>query len=346
MAYSKIAALAAVFGLALAGCSGMQGSSVTPGAPAAPAQAEDATSAAPAVEASTPGGAAPKAEQPPTGGQPAAVGQNLPATRPSAATPAGKRQNPANAGAVNAVNALSSPVKTYGDENTNEPGSNPNDTRGLKPSMRPGKGACHRGREFFVPDKAGDANSSETEDFFDTACTQVARDVVRKWTAGSTTGTETVSRVVNEYAQGVATPIAIRTDNTAFSNATFGTYGFPVIASGFQRETSGQLAIGTRKNVLFDSENVMAPTTTAVSNYCTDSAGYNALGIPKLGLAFGWQGGAFTGGTRTQNADGSVTWYATHTGQTESAAIGALSITTAATNTACPIATPAYSLQG
>jgi hypothetical protein len=335
MAYRRIAALAAMLGLALAGCSGTQGNGVTPSAQA-PAQADEAAPAAEAMSAS-PTAQTSVPEKP--GAQSVAAGQ-------PAATPAGKRRNPVNVNAIDAVDALSAPIKTYNDENSNEPGSNSRRKDDFQPASRPGKGFCRHGIEFFSPDKAGDPNSSETLDFFDPGCTQLARDAVRKWTAGATPSTETVAKTITNYAQGSATPIAVKTENTTFSNATFGKYGFPVVASGFQRETAGQLEIGTQKTVLSNSESVMAASTTNINNYCTDSAGYNALGISKLGLTFGWQGGAFTGGTRTQNADGSVTWVATHTGQTESAPIGGLSIVTGTLNTACPITTPAYTLTG
>jgi hypothetical protein len=332
MAYRRIAALAAVLGLALAGCSGMQGSGSTPSVPQAPAQPAD--EAAPTTEATS------ISEKP--AAEPVSAAQ---AAAPAATLPAGKRNNPTNANAIDAVNALASSIKTYSDEIANEPGSNVRKDD-VKVANRSGKGNCHHGIEFFSPDKAGDGNSSERLEFYDPGCTQLARDAVRKWTAGATANSETVAKTITNYAQGSTTPISVKTENTTFSNATFATFGFPVVADGFQRETAGQLSIGSKKNVLSDTESVMQATTTNVNNYCTDSAGYNALGITKLGLTFGWQGGAFSGGTRTQNADGSITWVATHTGQTESAPIGGLSIVTGTLNTACPITTPAYTLTG
>ncbi|HTA38130.1 MAG TPA: hypothetical protein VK760_03595 [Candidatus Acidoferrales bacterium] len=336
MAYRRFAALAVVLGLALAGCSGMQGSGMTPSAPGVPAQTDDAVPAAEPMnaspEAETPASEKPS-EQPATASQPASA-------------PAGKRRNPVNASAIDAVNALSAPLKTYNDETASEPGSDASRKDDIKPAVRSGKGNCHRGIEFYSPDKAGDANSSEKLDYYNPSCTQLARDAVRKWTAGSTAGTETVVKTITNYAQGSATPISVKTENTTFSSATFGAFGFPVVAKGYQRETSGQLSVGTRKNVLSDSESVMAASTTNVNSYCTDAAGYNALGIAKLQLTFGWQGGAFSGGTRTANADGSVTWAATHAGQTESAPIGGMSIATGTLNAACPITTPAYTLTG
>jgi hypothetical protein len=342
MAYSKIAAFVAVLGLSLSACSGMGGNSMTPSAPSAPSQVDDAQPAQ-ADDATPPAGHA--VESPSASTQPAA--QAAAGQAQSPALPAGRGKGTGNANAISAVNALGGPLKTYSDENSNEPGSNLKSKADIKPSpSRKGKGVCHAGIEFFVPDKAEDPNSTETQDFFDRACTQLARDVVRKWTTGSQPGTETVARTVTEYAQGSATAIAVKNDSTAFANATFSKNGFPVVANGFQRETAGQLTIGTAKDVLSDTETVMAASTSNVNNYCTDSAGYNTIGSAKLNLSFGWQGGDFTGGTRTANTDGSVTWNATHAGQTESAALGALSITTNAPNTACPIVNPAYTLVG
>jgi hypothetical protein len=336
MGRSTIAALAAALGLALAGCSGMNGSSMTPGVPSAPS-AQSPQAAPPALGPDDPQEAASDNEPP---------AEALAAAQ-APAEPAAK--NPANANAIDAVNALGSPVKTYGDETTSEPGSNSRSKHDLEPA-RPGphigKSACHAGIEFFSPDRANDPNSTEVLNFYDGRCSQLARDAVRKWTAGSTPGTETVTRTVTDYAQGGATAISTRTERTTFTNGTFGRYGFPVVADGFQRETSSTLVVGTRKNVLSDSETVMAKTTTSVSGYCTDSAGYNSVGIAKLNLAFGWNGGAFGGGTRTLNPDLSVTWSATHSGQTESAPIGALSIASGTPNASCPIATPAYVLSG
>jgi hypothetical protein len=338
MAAHKLASLAAVLGLALAGCSGMNGSSMTPGVPSGPAQSSADTQAAAPSDLETPDRDAASPEQAPGAASPAAT-----ASGPQRPAANAARAASGNTGAIGAIGALGSTVKTYSDETANEPGSQSAKRRSHATG---GQGKCRAGVEFFSPDRAGDANSTETLNFFDAACTQLARDAVRKWTAGTTPGSETVARTVKMYAQGSSTPIGLRTDTTAFTNGTFTTNGFPVVASGFARTTASQLLVGTQKNVLSDTETVMAPSTSSVNSYCTDSAGYNAVGLPNLGLSFGWQGGAFTGGTRTLNADTSVTWKATHAGQTESAPIGQLAIASGARNTACPIVTPAYTLTG
>ncbi|HTX59940.1 MAG TPA: hypothetical protein VMH02_09705 [Verrucomicrobiae bacterium] len=262
----------------------------------------------------------------------------------AAASPAGKK--PGDSAGINAVNALGSPVKTYSDEISNEPGGNGQSALAMAPD-RKGTGACHDGVEFYAPDRNGDPNSTETLTFFDSACTELARDAVRLYDLGTTAGTETVNRTVKNYAYGNATtPISVRTETTNFYQGTFGKNGFPVVAGGFVRETSSDLAIGTRKNVISDTETVMQSSTTAINDYCTDSAGYNSIGIARLDESFGWDGGAYSGGARTRNDNGSVTWSATHTGATESAPIGAFSIATGAYNAGCPISTPAYTLAG
>ena len=121
MAYRRIAALAAVLGLSLAGCSGMSGGRDHAQRAASPRH--NLTTPHPAADAMT---ASPTARRPrflrSLGAQSVSAGQPL-AIGPRAA-PAGKHQNPANANAINAVNALSAPLKTYNDETSNEPGSN------------------------------------------------------------------------------------------------------------------------------------------------------------------------------------------------------------------------------
>jgi len=317
MISTRSIALAATLGLLLGGCSSNGAGSPNPQTPSS--------------------GGATVPEQ----GTPASMTANI-------GSDAGRKNN--NTNAVDAVNALGSATKTYEDENANEGGG-----KGSK-SIRDdamadghyGNGTCHDGREFFVPDRAGNADSTETLYFYEAACTQLARDVVRIWSPGSSAGTETVNRTASTYAQGDATtPISVRTSVANFSNATFTKNGFPVVADGFVLETQNQLTIGTAKNVTSDSEMVMESSSTNVNNYCSDSAGFNQIPIPTLDKEFGWNGGAFTANnTRTANSNGSVTWSATHTGETESGPVGGLSVDKGATNSACPIVTPAYTLAG
>jgi hypothetical protein len=210
-------------------------------------------------------------------------------------------------------------------------------------------GTCKNSAEFFAPDKNGDPNSTEARYFYDAACTQLARDVVRIYTSTSTSA-ETVARTVSQYALGGLTPVATRTDAVSMSNATFDKYGFPIAADGFDRLSSNQLEVAGSKTIVSDDELVMeaAPGTSAATGtaFCSDSAGFNVTGLAKLGETFGWQGGVATGGTRTVNSDGSVTWTATHVGTGFKGAIGSLSIRPGVQNTKCPISSAMFALAG
>jgi hypothetical protein len=199
--------------------------------------------------------------------------------------------------------------------------------------------------EFYSPDKNGDANSTEQQYFYDTGCTQVARDIVRVW---SSTGSasETVIRTSKIYAQGNATAIATRMDSDSFANATFDQYGFPIPADGFVRTDTGALQYSGANAVASDDELVMNAVSGGTEAFCGDAAGYSVSGIAALGETFGWQGGVLAGGTRTLNGDGSVTWNATHAGTTSKGAIGSLSIGTGTGNTTCPITAPMFTLTG
>jgi len=196
--------------------------------------------------------------------------------------------------------------------------------------------------ELFVPDKNGDPNSTEEQYFYDSACSQLARDVLRLYTTNGSG--ETVARTVSDYAQGNATAISVRTENVTFENGTFNADGYPVPADGFARSQQGALALTGVKTIGDDSELVLQPSTTGVNNFCGDGASYNQTGIAALSETFG--GNGTSTGTRTVNGDGSVTWSTTHNGSTFKGAIGALSITVGAQNTACPIATPQFVLAG
>lgn len=205
-------------------------------------------------------------------------------------------------------------------------------------------GQCSNGIEVFVPDKSKDPNSTESQYFYDSACAQLARDSVRIFTISGSS--ETLNRTDTFYAAGNATPDATRTSTSSFLKGTYGQNGYPVIADGFARSSTSQLDLAGSRTVVAGDELVMAPATGSVSSFCSDSAGYNATGIPQLNKTFGWQGTAPSGGTRTLNGDGSVTWVSTHTGSTAGGAIGSLSLGTGSANVACPIATPQFTLIG
>jgi hypothetical protein len=80
--------------------------------------------------------------------------------------------------------------------------------------------------------------------------------------------------------------------------------------------------------------------------FCGDSAGFNVQGIPPQNEVFGWQGGVLSGGTRTHNSDGSVTWTATRAGTASEGNPNQFTVASGTENTACPIATPMWTLSG
>lgn len=210
-----------------------------------------------------------------------------------------------------------------------------------------GNSGCVSGTETFVPDKHGDANSTETQVFFDTGCTILAHDVIRLW---SSTGanSEVVTRIVSIYAPRNPTPIAIRTERNTFTNATFTPNGYPKAAGGYLEVDSGILALSGVRYVIDGGETVMSSGALQAApftrTYCTDSAGFNATGFPHLGLTYGYQNGIASGSY--SNNGGSETYTATRTGTSFSGGIGFLNIGIGAQNTHCPISTPMFTLTG
>lgn len=247
---------------------------------------------------------------------------------------------------VNTANSVGAPMKDVSsyNESMTSPGSSLAIKAGIVAANAVGDGSCHNGVEFFVPDKHGDANSTERIDFYDNGCTQIARDVVRIFTSTGS-NSENVTRTVTLYALNNSTPEAVRSEAVSFSNATFDQYGYPVVANGFDRVHSGNLTIGGTKVIDGDGELVVAPSNNNVTNFCSDGAGFNATGDAALSETFGWQS-LNPSGTRTVNSDGSVSWSMTRTGTAYTGAIGALSIQTGTQNTSCPISTPMFTLAG
>ncbi len=242
--------------------------------------------------------------------------------------------------AISATNALGSPLKSIADDNSASSQQALGALEGVASN-----GACANYTEFFSPDKAGDPNSTETILFYDSACTQPARDAVRIFAPTSATS-ETVQRTVKMYALGNGTPIATRTEATSISNATFDANGFPKVTTGFDRVVVGSLDLSGIKTVNGDHEQVVLPQSGSVNTYCADSAGFNATGFPNLNETFGWNGGTSGAATRTANGDGTVTWSATNTGTNYKGTIGALSIATGTQSVACPIVAPMFTLAG
>lgn len=258
---------------------------------------------------------------------------------PSASSSAGLSTQAASELAVTDTNAVGSPLSSFSSANNSiAPASIGRQTLSV------GNGTCTNNSEFFVPDTNGDPHSTELKQFYDTACTQLARDVVRVFTSTGANA-ETITRTVTDYAANNSTPIAVRTSTDAIGNASFDANGYPIAASGFERVDSSSTSIGTVKTIGSQNELVMLPGTSASTTFCGDGADYNATGFAKLNETFGSQG-VLSNGTRTLNADGTVTWTSTHANTGEKGAIGALSIAVGTANTTCPIVTPDFTLAG
>lgn len=243
---------------------------------------------------------------------------------------------------IDAFNALGSRVRDVSDQDDAQ-------TIGWVHGAAPWAGGrCTKGSEFFAPDRNGDANSTELVQFYDLRCRHVASDTVRVY-APAGAKAETVNRTTALYSYAnQTTPLAVRTATAQFSNATFAGDGMPLVNAGYDRTQQSRLTIGNQIRTYADSEIVMLPTQTAVSRYCQDSAGYNAVGVPSLDRTFGWEGGsqASPAATRTDNGNGYVTWSSTQAGTVFSGPIGTLAIASNTANTSCPIGAPAYSLTG
>jgi hypothetical protein len=244
--------------------------------------------------------------------------------------------------AIDAANALGDPVKATADFNDTTSGTETG-VRSMNATRMLASGVCTNGVEFWSPDKNGDANSTEEQYFYDSACTELARDVVRIYTINGSS--ETVNRTETQYAINNATPIASRTSTVNYINGSYGTNGYPVVAGGFARDATSATNISGSRTIVGDDELVMQAGSGGTNAWCGDSAGYNATGIASLNETFGWQG-ATNGGSRTLNNDGSVTWASTHNGTVFTGATGSLSIAVGTENAACPIATPQYTLAG
>ena len=262
----------------------------------------------------------------------------------TSATPTGTASQAQSETAISAANSLGEPMKSLAGYNAS---SSPQSVARGSESLALNTCQAYAGggsSEFFSPDRNNDPNSTEAAYFYDSACAQPARDIVRLITSTGSSS-ENVSETTKVFALNNPTPSATRTDAIVLTNARFDPYGYPVAASGFDRVATGSLTVAGSSTTDSGVELVMLPGS-GTQSFCGDSAGYNASGIGTLGETFGWQGGVFTTGTRTVNADGSVTWNATHTGSTVKGAVGSIAIATATQNTACPITTPTFTLTG
>jgi len=245
--------------------------------------------------------------------------------------------------AIASTEAVGAPVQDF--SNVNASTNSPLQSSAIQPlsaSPQNASGTCNNGIEFYAPDKNGDPNSTETQFFYDNTCVGLARDIVRIWTSTSSSS-ETVARTAKMYALNSSTPSAVRTETVNYINASFDQYGYPVVKNGFDRSHTGELDVAGVKTIVGDGEFVLAAASGNSTTFCSDSAGYNAVGIS--GKTYGWSG-LLPSGTRTLNSDGSVTWQSTHTGNAYTGAVGSLSIQIGSQNIACPISTPMFTLAG
>lgn len=116
------------------------------------------------------------------------------------------------------------------------------------------------------------------------------------------------------------------------------------LRNGFAR-TSGRPSLPGPRSVFSVEQLVLRANAGNVSPYCQSSAGYMTKGIPSLDETFGWESGAFSGGTRVDDGRGIVTWTANASGLAAQAPIGSLSVIRSGPAT-CPMLTPTFSLNG
>jgi hypothetical protein len=243
---------------------------------------------------------------------------------------------------IDAANGAGDPVSQFSDYNeaTNSPVGASNAVRRNINTA----GACSNGVEFYSPDRNGNPDSTERLVFYDNGCQEPAKDVVRIWTSTGS-GSETVNRTVTHYPLNSTTANWTRSESVSYTGATFDQYGYPVVRDGFHRVHTGSTSMNGSKSIDGDGELEVLASTGNVSTFCSDSAGFNAIGNAQLGETFGWAG-VDPSATRTVNGDGSVTWQSNHQGTAYAGAIGALSIRAGTENTGCPIVTPMFALTG
>lgn len=106
----------------------------------------------------------------------------------------------------------------------------------------------------------------------------------------------------------------------------------------------GSVTLGG-KRILSGSQLVLQPGLDA-STYCQSSAGYAVNGIPSLDESFGWQSGAYAGGTRSSDGRGLAVWSARASGAVVQGTIGDFRIARGASSGSCPMNAPAFVLKG
>lgn len=103
---------------------------------------------------------------------------------------------------------------------------------------------------------------------------------------------------------------------------------------------------GRARQVVSRSALVIRAAAGYVTEFCQGTAGYNATGIPSLDATFGWESGAFSGGSRTIDGRGSAVWSANATGAVLQGPIGDLSVGRSGTRATCPMTVPVYVVKG
>ncbi len=200
---------------------------------------------------------------------------------------------------------------------------------------------CREGAEFLAPSRTGDPRSTETREFFDAGCTQLARDTVRTF-APLGMGTESEAVSVSIYARNSAAPLALRLENSRITGAKFDVFGFPIVRDGFARATTRQLLVSNQRRSVSSSQIVMMPARGDDGNaLCAGSAGYDASGIPSLDATFGWQGATVDSprSIRRDDRAGGVTVSTTQIGSAVAGPIGSLSLLAGPPRKACAATT-------
>jgi hypothetical protein len=207
---------------------------------------------------------------------------------------------------------------------------------------------CREGSELLDPSRTGDPRSTETREFFDAGCTQLARDTVRTF-APLGTRAESEAVAVSIYARNQAAPLALRLENSRITGAHFDALGFPIVRDGFVRTTTRQLLVSNQRHNVSISQLVMMPSSgDDVNALCASFAGYDAAGIPALDAAFGWQGATIDSPTsiRRDGRNGAVSVSTTQIGNAMAGPIGSLSFPEGTPRAACGNAAAAYALAG
>lgn len=259
---------------------------------------------------------------------------------PSGGSPSTSGETPAQV-AVQITNIFGNPLKGMSSFEMDMGGAA---SAALRRGMT--SGSCANGVEVFSPDQHGDANSTEHQYFYDAACTQMARDVVRIWSPGAAPNTENVTVTMKLYSQSGALT-AERNDAITLASPKFTSGGFPSLVQGYTRVSTSALGVEASNGVLNQTflqndELVMQAASGGVNAYCSDSAGYNTVGFGGPNTS-GWAG-IMANGSRTANNDGSVTYTGEHVGKGYVGPIGDFGISTGTANTACPISSPLYSI--